>query len=287
LAFRKVLLAVLAHPDDETFGVGGTLALYAKKGVDVYLICATKGEAGIVDKKYLEGFSSIAELRESELRCAVNKLGLHDVIFLGYRDSGMPGSSDNRNPMALINADISELVKKINHHIQNLKPQVVLTFDEIGGYMHPDHICIHHATRNAFYNVLNPTVKSKWSLNYQPQKLYYYTISKKVMRILVRVMPIFGKDPTRYGQNGDIDLRSISKAIFPVHAKINYAEVADIRAEASYCYASQGGNHVNKGASGLLRGWSQNSEIYMREYPIPVKGHIETDLFDGVMGNAG
>ena len=284
MAFQKVLLAVLAHPDDETFGIGGTLALYAKRGVDVYLICATRGEAGTVEKQYLEGFGSIAELREAELRCAAKKLGIHEVIFLGYRDFGMPGSPDNQNPMALINADISELAQKINGHIQNLKPQVVITFDEIGGYMHPDHICVHQATRKAFYDAVNPGINLQGQFHYQPQKLYYYTISKKVMRWLVRVMPIIGKDPSRYGQNGDIDLRSISKAIFPVHAKINYAEVADIRAEASYCYASQGGKQVNKGASGLLRGWSQNSEIFVRDYPTPVKGHIETDLFEGVTG---
>jgi N-acetyl-1-D-myo-inositol-2-amino-2-deoxy-alpha-D-glucopyranoside deacetylase len=284
MAFRKVLLAVLAHPDDETFGVGGTLSLYAKRGVDVYLICATRGEAGIVEKKYLDGFGSIAELREAELRCAANKLGIQDVVFLGYRDSGMPGSPDNQNPKALINANISELALKINGHIQNLKPQVVLTFDEIGGYMHPDHICVHQATRKAFYDAVDSSINPTEQLNYMPQKLYYYTISKKVMRWLVRVMPIIGKDPGRYGQNGDIDLRSISKANFPVHAKINYSEVTDIRAEASYCYASQGGKQVNKGASGLLRGWSQNSEIFVRDYPTPVKGHIETDLFEGVTG---
>jgi N-acetyl-1-D-myo-inositol-2-amino-2-deoxy-alpha-D-glucopyranoside deacetylase len=284
MAFRKVLLAVLAHPDDETFGIGGTLALYAKRGVDVYLICATRGEAGIVEKKYLDGFGSIAELREAELRCAANKLGLHDVIFLGYRDSGMPGSPDNQNPMALINAEISELALQINAHIQNLKPQVVLTFDEIGGYMHPDHIYVHQATRKAFYDAVERGINSTASLSYKPQKLYYYTISKKVMRWLVRVLPIIGKDPGIYGQNGDIDLRSISKANFPIHAKINYSEVAGIRAEASYCYASQGGKQVNKGASGLLRGWSQNSEIFVRDYPPPVKGHIETDLFEEVTG---
>jgi N-acetyl-1-D-myo-inositol-2-amino-2-deoxy-alpha-D-glucopyranoside deacetylase len=284
MAFRKVLLAVLAHPDDETFGVGGTLALYAKRGVDVYLICATRGEAGIVEKEYLEGFASVAELREAELRCAAKKLGLQNVIFLGYRDSGMPGSPDNQNPRALINAEISELALKINSYIQNLKPQVVLTFDEIGGYMHPDHICVHQATRKAFYDAVESGLNSTESLNYQPQKLYYYTISKKVMRWLVKIMPIIGKDPGKYGQNEDIDLRSISKAIFPVHAKINYTEVAGIRAEASYCYASQGGKQVNKGASGLLRGWSQNSEIFVRDYPTPVKGYIETDLFEGVTG---
>ena len=94
------LLAVLAHPDDETFGIGGTLALYASKGVAVHLICTTRGEAGDMPAALLEGFDSIAERREYELRCAADTLGLAGVHMLGYRDSGMAGSSDNLHPEA-------------------------------------------------------------------------------------------------------------------------------------------------------------------------------------------
>jgi N-acetyl-1-D-myo-inositol-2-amino-2-deoxy-alpha-D-glucopyranoside deacetylase len=89
---QRTLLAVLAHPDDESFGMGGTLALYASRGVDVYLVCATRGEVGEADEKHLKDFSSIGEMREAELRCAAGILGLKGVFFLGYRDSGMPGS---------------------------------------------------------------------------------------------------------------------------------------------------------------------------------------------------
>ncbi len=79
----RTLLAVLAHPDDETFGTGGTLALYARqRGVDVYLVCATRGEVGEMDPKYMRGFNSVAERREAELRCAAENLGLKGVYFL-------------------------------------------------------------------------------------------------------------------------------------------------------------------------------------------------------------
>ncbi len=73
---KRKLLVVLAHPDDETFGTGGTLAYYASKGVEVHLICATRGEVGDVEPELLEGFDSIADLRENELRCAAETLGL-------------------------------------------------------------------------------------------------------------------------------------------------------------------------------------------------------------------
>ncbi|NMD31244.1 MAG: PIG-L family deacetylase, partial [Chloroflexi bacterium] len=78
---KPVLLVVLAHPDDETFGTGGTLAMYARRGVDVHLICATRGEAGEADQQYLEGYATVAERRMDELRCAAGLLGLKSVIF--------------------------------------------------------------------------------------------------------------------------------------------------------------------------------------------------------------
>ena len=98
---KPILLAVLAHPDDETFGMGGTLALYARRGVNVHLVCATRGEVGEVAPHFLENFQSIGDLREHELRCAAQKLGLSSVDFLDYRDSGMAGSPENEHPQAL------------------------------------------------------------------------------------------------------------------------------------------------------------------------------------------
>jgi LmbE family N-acetylglucosaminyl deacetylase len=118
---KQVLLAVLAHPDDETFGMGGTLAFYAQRGAAVHLICATRGEVGEVDEKYMQGFQSIAELRESELRCAAGILGLTGVYFLGYRDSGMPGSPDNQHPNALVAQSLDEVAAKVAHYIRLLK----------------------------------------------------------------------------------------------------------------------------------------------------------------------
>jgi LmbE family N-acetylglucosaminyl deacetylase len=95
------MLVVLAHPDDETFGLGGTLALYAMQGVKVHLICATRGEVGTVAPEFMEGYSSIADLRVDELLCASELLGLEQVHFLDYRDSGMEGTADNEHPKAL------------------------------------------------------------------------------------------------------------------------------------------------------------------------------------------
>ncbi len=147
---KAVLLSVLAHPDDETFGTGGTLALYSQKGAAVHLVCATRGEVGDVDPALLEGYESIGELRESELRCAAATLGLAGVYFMGYRDSGMPGSPDNLHPQALVAQPVEQVAAQVCSFIRKLKPQVVITFDPIGGYHHPDHIAIHKATVLAY-----------------------------------------------------------------------------------------------------------------------------------------
>ena len=153
---KRILLAVLAHPDDETFGTGGTLALYARSGAEVHLICATRGEVGEMDPKLLRGFDSIAERREHELRCAAELLGLSGVHFLGYRDSGMPGSPDNSHPNALAAQPLDKVAADVAQWIHALKPQVVITFDPIGGYRHPDHIAIQKATVKAFEDALRP-----------------------------------------------------------------------------------------------------------------------------------
>jgi LmbE family N-acetylglucosaminyl deacetylase len=133
-------LAAFAHPDDESFGPGGTLALYAQQGVKVHLICATRGEVGIIPPKMMEQYSSVAELREAELSCAAEHLGLASVHYLDYRDSGMPGTDDNKHPQALTSAPIEQVVAKIATIMHELNPQVVITFDPYGGYGHPDHI---------------------------------------------------------------------------------------------------------------------------------------------------
>src|SRR3990170_8940136 len=174
----KRLLAVLAHPDDETFGTGGTLALYARLGVEVHLVCATAGEVGEAPPD-LKGFASVGEMRKSELRCAAQTLGLTQVHFLGYRDSGMPGSPDNLHQQALAAAPLEKVAHEVAALIRRIRPQVVITFDPIGGYRHPDHIAIHNATVQAFNVAGDPTQYPGYGTPFQPQKLYFSVFPKK------------------------------------------------------------------------------------------------------------
>jgi LmbE family N-acetylglucosaminyl deacetylase len=277
------MLVCLAHPDDETFGMGGTLALYARRGVQVHLVCATRGDVGDVDRELMEGFNSVAERRESELRCAAGILGLTGVYFLGYRDSGMPGTPDNQHPNALAAQPVDEVAGKVVHYIRLLRPQVVVTHDPIGGYKHPDHIAMHRATVRAFSLASDPTYTSDLP-SFNPNKLYYQTMPKNLLRWAVRIAPLLRMDPHHFGRNKDIDLASlVEEGDFPTHARINCRSVSVIRDEATACHISQGGGVIGrKNPVSLMRRFFGSTESFMRAYPPPVDGLKESDLFYGV-----
>ena len=277
---NRKLLAVLAHPDDESFGMGGTLAYYASQGVEVHLVCATRGEVGDVSPEMLQGFNSIGELRESELRCAAGFLGLRGVHFLDYRDSGMPGSPDNQHPQALAAQPLDEVAANVVCYIRDLQPQVVLTFDPIGGYRHPDHIAIQRATVRAFQQAANPEFAPQSLPIYQPEFLYFHIFPKGVLRFGVKLMPLLGKDPHKFGNNGDIDMASIAEVEFPTHARVNIRSVREKKEQAGACHASQGGGRMGGNLVTSLMRVFGGKESFMRAYP-PVKPgeKVVNDLF--------
>ncbi|HXF84111.1 MAG TPA: PIG-L family deacetylase [Anaerolineales bacterium] len=279
----KKILAVLAHPDDESFGMGGTLAFYARQGVETYLVCATRGEAGTVDEEHLRGFKDVAELRTEELRRAAQVLGLKGVFFLGYRDSGMAGAEENKHPDAQINHSIDEVAGRIVKYIRELKPDIVLTFDPIGGYKHPDHIHVHHATTLAFERADDASFHPEAGALFKPRALYYQVFPRWFLRWMTRLMPLLGKDPTKWGRNGDINLKELAEVDFPVHVRLNIRAVAAIKREAGAQHASQGGMQMRRGLMGFISRVFGEKEEYMRAYP-PVNGtfRLKRDLFDGV-----
>ena len=274
------LLAVFAHPDDETFGAGGTLALYARRGAEVHLVCATRGEVGEAPPD-LKGFASIGEMRESELRCAAGILGLAGVHFLGYRDSGMPGSPDNSHLQALAAAPLAEVARATARHIRRLRPQVVITFDPIGGYRHPDHIAAHRATVEAFRLAADPAFFPEDGNPYSPQKLYFHTFPHGAIRVAVRILRLLGRDPSHFGKNRDIDIASLAEVDFPIHARIDIRSVIEVKQKASACHSSQGGGRIG-GIVGRLAGLFGGVETYMRAYPVAPPARIERDLFADV-----
>ncbi len=284
-AQRRTLLAVFAHPDDESFGPGGTLARYAAEGVAVHLVCATRGEAGETDPALLEGYADLGARRLAELQCAARVLGLASVHLLGYRDSGMAGAVDNSHPDALVNAPVAEVAGKITAHIRWLRPQVIITSDPDGGYGHPDHIAIHRATIAAFRAAGDPTAypeQRSAGLNpWSPQKLYYTVFPRRWLRFLLLILPLLRVDPTAFGKNRDINLKAIAEIQQPITTWVDVRAYLDAKQRAGECHSTQAGPAT---MLSRLPGWLvrrlMGTETFYRAYP--EGAGRETDLFAGV-----
>jgi len=284
----KVLVFVGAHPDDESFGVGSTLAQYSTTGVKVYCICTTGGESGTVEPEFMDGYSSIKELRQAELECAAKELGLADVLYLGYRDSGMRGNPDNKHPEALAMAPTDEVAGKIVKIFREIRPDVIITHDSGGGYGHPDHVATHHATIKAFYATCDEDQYPEAGSVFKPSKLYFGVRPRTIMRMLVKLMPLFGQDPRHFGRNKDIDLTRTTNLNHPIHAVIRLKKKSvEIRDNASACHASQGmgGRRRRPGFFMILQMIEKirgPRDYFMREYPSPNGNYKEKDLFEGI-----
>jgi len=283
---QKTLLIVTAHPDDETFGCGGALGKYASAGVKVYCACSTRGEAGTYEPENMKGHATVGDMRWFEMECAARTLGIAGIQHLGYRDSGMSGSEDNRNPLALINAPVEQVAGKIAKVIRDLKPQVIITSDPIGGYRHPDHIAVHKATVRAFEAAGDPGQFPESGPAFKPQKLYYNVFPRRILKLTVTLMPLFGQDPRHLGKNKDIDLASVANVAFPNHASIKLSKQdTAVSDRATACYASQLENRPRRrGLLDFLQRFSRDDiDMFMRAHP-PVNGRLkEKDLFEGVV----
>jgi N-acetyl-1-D-myo-inositol-2-amino-2-deoxy-alpha-D-glucopyranoside deacetylase len=195
----QTLLVVLAHPDDEAFGTGGTLAHYAAKGINVHLICATKGESGKVTDPALGKVADVGKLREQELKDSCRALGIHVPIFLGYLDSGRFERTQHNNTQALMNVADLEIEQKILDHMERLQPDVMLTFDPHGIYGHIDHIKIHRAATAAFWSAGKV-------MKHPPKRLFYTAMSSlrmKQMQQMREGSPLGKLDADLYGVSED------------------------------------------------------------------------------------
>jgi LmbE family N-acetylglucosaminyl deacetylase len=247
---KKVLLAILAHPDDESFGPGATLARYAAEGVDVHICTLTDGAAGTADPDCddcLEGYTDLAERRRGELACAVQILGATLHLF-DYRDSGMAGDAANNHPDALIQQPLEKVAARLSGLMQKLQPDAILTHDDTGGYFHPDHIYAHRAAVAA-YRATYPDESNAPSL-------YCSVIPRTFVRYFAWIGRLTGQDPTRFGQNKDIDLTQIGKPADQIHVRVDTRDYLSVKEQASACHTSQGGGTRLGGRKSFgLRRW--------------------------------
>lgn len=172
------LLVVFAHPDDESMGMGGTLAKYADQGVETYYVCATRGERGwFGPEQQYPGPRKLGEIRTKELENAVRELGMKELHFLEYID----GDVDK--------ADAQEAIGKIVTHVRRIRPQVVVTFPPDGNYGHPDHIAIAQFTCTATVCAADSSYQDPEQLaTHRVLKLYYLVDSESFVSLIAPFM---------------------------------------------------------------------------------------------------
>jgi N-acetyl-1-D-myo-inositol-2-amino-2-deoxy-alpha-D-glucopyranoside deacetylase len=273
---ERRLLLVHAHPDDESIATGGAMARYVAEGADVTLVTCTRGEQGEIvpeDLRHLGTGKALADTRVDELADAMKVLGVTDHRFLGpYEDSGMIGTPENERATAFWNADLDDATAHLVKVIDEVRPQVVVTYDENGGYGHPDHIQAHRVTALAVH-------AAQW----QAAKLYHCAWGGKDRRRREAA------DYEKAGRPGGYDLPDPDKATeppAPPTTRIDVAPYVDTKLAAIAAHRTQVGVH------GRFFALSNNvaHEVFDEEWytlahgtlgPVDETGY-ETDLFAGV-----
>jgi N-acetylglucosamine malate deacetylase 2 len=158
----STILAIAAHPDDETMLAGGTLAMYAEQGHAVYILVTTRGEGGEAGDPPLAELEQLGAYREREVREAAAALGARDVLFLPFVDPRMEiGGAPNR-----VDVPLEEFVAVIAAHLRQIRPDIVLTHGTDGEYGHPQHIQTNRATRLALASLERRPALLTWNAWY-------------------------------------------------------------------------------------------------------------------------
>lgn len=276
-------LLVHAHPDDETINNGATMAMYAALGAQVTLVTCTRGEEGEVlidDLAHLAAAQTdtLGAHREVELANAMKALGISDYRFLGapdvkYRDSGMIGTPPNEREDCFWRADISEATARLVAIIDEVKPHILITYDEIGGYGHPDHIQAHRVAMTA-------AEAAQW----KTPKIYWNVMPRSVIQEGIDAMKAIGSDFMGV-ENAD-DLPFAKDDSF-VTAHIDGNDYVDAKMDAMRAHGTQ------IAVDGPFFALSNNLglQVWGNEYYTLVQGEKsepfddngrETDLFAGI-----
>jgi LmbE family N-acetylglucosaminyl deacetylase len=278
------LLAVRAHPDDESVGTGGVLARYASLGVPTGVVICTRGEEGEIHDPDLdpeEARPRLAEIRMRELEAACEVLGVQALHVLGYRDSGMAGEPSNAHPAAFCNVDVDEAVGRLVAILRMWQPQVVVTDDEQGGYGHPDHMMCHRVTARAFHAVGDPAAYPDAGPPWRPSRLYVVAQVGDRWARVGEAMRREGLDTSWVDRRSRSDTNRLPEEA--VTAAIDVTAHVARQREARLCHRTQtpAGSywatvppHLDPVAHGTA--------YFVRLHPPPRPGERDAELIEGV-----
>ena len=278
----KSLLAIFAHPDDEQL-ISGALAKYAAMGVETTLVVVTRGEEGEIAPGVDANANTLGAVREKELQCAAAKLGIHQLHILGYRDSGMEGTTANDDPRCLHRADLLSVTEKMVALIRQHKPQVIVTFDPTGVYSHPDHLSVHRAALMAFFLAGDPCAfpdqlqagLAPWT----PLKLYYPVWRRIWIQLFILFLRLM-REPTPGFLKTLLENTPPNSA---VTTQLDVSEYGKIKREALLCHASQSGPDAPiHQTPKLVWDYVMRTETFVRAYALVASTPTERDLFTGL-----
>ncbi|MBO0685994.1 MAG: PIG-L family deacetylase [Candidatus Dormibacteraeota bacterium] len=264
------LLLVHAHPDDETIATGGVMMRAHADGHRVVLVTCTRGEEGeIHNMDEAATRPRLAEVRTEELRRAGKVLGVDRQEFLGYRDSGMAGTSSNDNPASFHRAPLPEAAERLAAVLRDERPEVVVTYTSDGTYGHPDHIKAHHTTVAA----LDLMEREGW----QPVKFYL----SAVPRSFVQEMEVQAREAGIEMQTGGIQLIGIPDE--EITTKVDVRGLAQRKREAFSAHLSQNDpNSPMATAAGQIFESAFGVEYFVLARGELGEEHPERSLFEGV-----
>ena len=224
------VLASFAHPDDEGFGSGGTLAMLAARGARVTLVCATNGDVGEISDPALATPANLYQVRQQELHQAMAITGVTDLRLLHYRDSGMAGTDDNNHPQSLHQAAATTVVEQLSEIIRETRPDVVITHDPSGGYGHPDHRAVCRHTTAAFRQAADYAAGDG-----RPPRLYYVCFPRSNFQRMWRKMVELNITPPFASQ----DIDSVGTPDADVTTVLAVSPWVDIKIASLNCHRTQ------------------------------------------------
>ncbi len=298
---NKHLLLVHAHPDDESIGQGATMARYVAEGIGVTLVTCTGGEMGEILVPEMEHMAAdkddtLADQRQIELDNAMKALGVTDYRYLGgfkrYRDSGMQWHADGHavpsdvvHENAFWNADLTEAANHLVEIIREVRPQVLVTYDEFGGYGHPDHIQAHRVATYAASLAAVPSYRPELGEAHDIAKIYWGAMSANKVRQGLRDLREAGDTTTFEGMDPD-SLPAFMVEDDALSAKVEADDYSEMKMEALKAHRTQ----IEVDGPFFALSNNKGNEIWGTEYYRIAKGTLgptgpdglETDLFAGL-----